>query len=209
MRTFLSANILSFADSVAMDPSAELRMPFLDRDLVASLEEKVRAAYRDAVHARVSLRAAPGTARGTRRMLFTVDEGPFTEIRRVTLKGTPALPRQQLVDEAVLAAGDHLGMLVDQHFSRGVDVTFFGRPCKANPAVARLARRFDCPIVAVRVVRLPGGKFEIKAEGPFELPRDADGQIDIAASCQLMHDVIERWVRENPGQYLWFHGRWR
>jgi asparagine synthase (glutamine-hydrolysing) len=34
MRTFLSANILSFADSVAMDASAEMRMPFLDRDLV-------------------------------------------------------------------------------------------------------------------------------------------------------------------------------
>jgi asparagine synthase (glutamine-hydrolysing) len=34
LRTFLSENILSFADSVAMDSSAELRMPFLDRDLV-------------------------------------------------------------------------------------------------------------------------------------------------------------------------------
>lgn len=34
MRTFLSENILAFADSVAMDSSAELRMPFLDRDLV-------------------------------------------------------------------------------------------------------------------------------------------------------------------------------
>ena len=34
IRTFLSENILSFADSVAMDSSAELRMPFLDRDLV-------------------------------------------------------------------------------------------------------------------------------------------------------------------------------
>jgi asparagine synthase (glutamine-hydrolysing) len=35
IRSFLSENILSFADSVAMDSSAELRMPFLDRDLVA------------------------------------------------------------------------------------------------------------------------------------------------------------------------------
>jgi len=33
LATFLSANILSFADSVSMDASAELRMPFLDRDL--------------------------------------------------------------------------------------------------------------------------------------------------------------------------------
>ena len=33
-RTFLSANILSWADSVAMSSSVELRMPYLDRDLV-------------------------------------------------------------------------------------------------------------------------------------------------------------------------------
>jgi len=33
IRTFLSENILSFADSVAMDSSAELRMPLLDRDV--------------------------------------------------------------------------------------------------------------------------------------------------------------------------------
>jgi asparagine synthetase B (glutamine-hydrolysing) len=35
LATFLSENILTFADAVAMDSSAELRMPFLDRDLVA------------------------------------------------------------------------------------------------------------------------------------------------------------------------------
>ena len=34
MHTFLTENICTFADSVAMDSSAELRMPFLDRDLV-------------------------------------------------------------------------------------------------------------------------------------------------------------------------------
>ncbi|HEU4364529.1 MAG TPA: asparagine synthase (glutamine-hydrolyzing) [Candidatus Krumholzibacteria bacterium] len=35
LHTFLTENILSFADAMAMDSSAELRMPFLDRDLVA------------------------------------------------------------------------------------------------------------------------------------------------------------------------------
>jgi asparagine synthase (glutamine-hydrolysing) len=34
LRTFLSENILSFGDATAMASSAELRMPFLDRDLV-------------------------------------------------------------------------------------------------------------------------------------------------------------------------------
>ena len=67
-------------------------------------------------------------------------------------------------------------MVVDQHFSRGVDVVFFGRTCKANPSIARLARRFDCPVVGVRVIREPGHRFRIEGFGPYELPRGDDGE---------------------------------
>ena len=110
---------------------------------------------------------------------------------------------------ASLQNGEHLGMLVDQHFSRGIDVTFFGRRCKANPTIARLARQFDCPVVGVRVIRLPDRRFRIAAEGPLNLPRDADGRVDVPATTQLITDVVERWIREHPDQWLWFHRRWR
>ncbi|MEJ0020650.1 MAG: lipid A biosynthesis lauroyl acyltransferase [Acetobacteraceae bacterium] len=110
---------------------------------------------------------------------------------------------------ASLERGEHLGMLVDQHFSRGVDVTFFGRRCKANPSVARLARQFDCPVVGVRVIRLPGHRFRIAAEGPLDLPRDAAGRIDVQPATQMITSIIEGWIRENPEQWLWFHRRWR
>jgi KDO2-lipid IV(A) lauroyltransferase len=110
---------------------------------------------------------------------------------------------------AALDRGEHLGMLVDQHFSRGLDVTFFGRRCKANSSIARLARQFDCPVVGVRVIRLPDRRFRIAAEGPIALPRDADGRINVQEATQLITSVVERWVRENPSQWLWFHRRWR
>jgi KDO2-lipid IV(A) lauroyltransferase len=110
---------------------------------------------------------------------------------------------------AALDRGEHLGMLVDQHFSRGVDVTFFGRRCKANPTIARLARQYDCPVVGVRVIRLPNRRFRIVGEGPFTLPRDAAGQVDVPATTQMITGVVERWVREHPDQWLWFHRRWR
>ena len=88
---------------------------------------------------------------------------------RAPLMGRLIRTRAQAALEmaAALDAGEHLGMLVDQHFSRGVDVTFFGRRCKANPSVARLARRFDCPVVGVRVVRLPDQRFRIDGFGPY------------------------------------------
>ena len=108
-----------------------------------------------------------------------------------------------------LESGKHLGMLVDQHFSRGVDVDFFGRRCKANPTLARLARQFDCPVIGVRVIRLPGRRFRIAATGPIELPRDAAGKVDVAAATQMINSIVEGWIREYPGQWLWFHRRWR
>lgn len=130
---------------------------------------------------------------------------------RAPLMGRLIRTRAQAAVEmaAALQAGEHLGMLVDQHFSRGVDVTFFGRRCKANPSIARLARRFDCPIIGVRVIRLPNHRFRVEGAGPFELPRDLDGQIDVAAATQMIISIIEGWIREHPGQWLWFHRRWR
>ncbi len=130
---------------------------------------------------------------------------------RAPLMGRLIRTRAQAALEmaAALDAGEHLGMLVDQHFSRGVDVTFFGRRCKANPSIARLARRFDCPVVGVRVIRLPDRRFRILAEGPFTLPRDASGQVDVSAATQMITTVIEGWIREHPDQWLWFHRRWR
>jgi len=130
---------------------------------------------------------------------------------RAPLMGRMIRTRAQAAVEmaAALSAGEHLGMVVDQHFSRGVDVTFFGRTCKANPTLARLVRRFDCPVVGVRVVRLPHHGFRIDGFGPFDLPRSADGEIDIQAATQMITTIIEGWVREHPGQYLWFHRRWR
>jgi KDO2-lipid IV(A) lauroyltransferase len=110
---------------------------------------------------------------------------------------------------SALTVGKHVGMLTDQHFSRGVDIIFFGRHCKANPAIARLARHFDCPVVGVRVIRRPDGGFTIDGVGPLDLPRDAAGRVDVTATTQAINAVVEGWIREHPGQWLWFHRRWR
>jgi KDO2-lipid IV(A) lauroyltransferase len=108
-----------------------------------------------------------------------------------------------------LARGTHAGMLVDQYNSRGVDVTFFGRRTKANPLIARLARHVDCPIHGTRVVRLPGNRFRVDLTEAIEKPLDSQGEIDVAATMQVINTIIEGWVREHPEQWLWLHRRWR
>jgi len=108
-----------------------------------------------------------------------------------------------------LEKGAHVGMLVDQHFGQGVDVMFFGRRCKANPLIARLARHFDCPIHGVRAIRLPRGRFRGEITEAIEAPRDASGRIDVDATMQAITSVVESWIREYPDQWLWLHRRWR
>ena len=108
-----------------------------------------------------------------------------------------------------LARGAHVGMIVDQYYSRGVDVTFFGQRTKANPLLARLASHFDCPIHGLRVVRLPGHRFRAELTEQVQPVRDAGGKMDIAATTQAVMSVIEGWIREYPEQWLWLHRRWR
>lgn len=108
-----------------------------------------------------------------------------------------------------LQNGKHVGMLIDQHFSNGVDVTFFGRTCKANPTLARLLRQIECPLHGARVTRLPDGRFRAELTDEIEPVRDASGQIDIQGTMQAVTSVIEGWIRETPEQWLWLHRRWR
>jgi KDO2-lipid IV(A) lauroyltransferase len=110
---------------------------------------------------------------------------------------------------AALDRGAHVAMLVDQHFSRGVDVTFFGRRCKANPLIARLAQRFECPIHGVRVIRLPDSRFSLELSEAIEPIRDGHGKIEVAGTMQVITAMVEGWVREYPEQWLWLHRRWR
>ncbi len=105
--------------------------------------------------------------------------------------------------------GSHAGMLVDQYYTRGVDVTFFGRRTKANPLIARLARHIDGPIHGTRVIRLPGDRFRVDLTEAIEPPRDAKGEINVAATMQLITSILEGWIREHPEQWLWLHRRWR
>jgi KDO2-lipid IV(A) lauroyltransferase len=108
----------------------------------------------------------------------------------------------------VLEAGGNIGVLVDQKFRNGLMTEFFGRECETSPLVARLARHFDCDVYPAHCIRLPGNRFRIELHEKLELPRGGAGAIDVQRTTQLLTDVVEGWVRETPGQWMWFHKRW-
>ena len=109
----------------------------------------------------------------------------------------------------VLEADGNIGALVDQKFINGVPTTFYGRPCLTSPLVPKLARHYDCDVYPARCIRLSGGRYRLEVMDRIDLPRDAAGTVDVEKTAQLLNDVVEGWVRQDPGQWMWFHKRWQ
>jgi KDO2-lipid IV(A) lauroyltransferase len=108
----------------------------------------------------------------------------------------------------VLRKGGHLGMLVDQKMNDGIPVPFFGRDAMTAPALARFALKYRCPVVSTQVVRLKGAHFRMTF-APVDVPAPTgDTVADSQAIMTRINALIEGWVRDYPGQWLWLHRRW-
>jgi KDO2-lipid IV(A) lauroyltransferase len=118
------------------------------------------------------------------------------------IEARPAAPREML---KALRDGWLVGMLVDQHYADGVEVSFFKHICRVNPILARLARGQDWPVYGARAVRLPDQRYRFEVVGPLEFPRDASGKIDVPGAMQMVFGIIETWIREHPEQWMWAH----
>jgi KDO2-lipid IV(A) lauroyltransferase len=97
-----------------------------------------------------------------------------------------------------------LGLLIDQKMNEGVTVPFFGFPAMTAISAAKLATKFNVPVVAVRVVRTDGASFQITVSKP----RFYDQAADPVKVTEDIHHVFESWIRERPEQWFWVHNRW-
>ena len=105
----------------------------------------------------------------------------------------------------------NLAVVSDQNAGRhGVFVDFFGRPASATPAPATVSLRQGVPVLPGWQRRSgPGLKHVITIEAPLAPPDTGDRERDVLEMTQAMADRIEAWIREEPGQWLWAHRRWR
>ena len=102
-----------------------------------------------------------------------------------------------------------LAILIDQKYNEGVEAKFFGRPAMTNPVFVQLAQKYDCPLVAVQCKRLKGANFELIPYPPITT-RGEDGKpLPAETVIAEAHKILESWIRETPGQWLWLHRRWK
>lgn len=107
-----------------------------------------------------------------------------------------------------LREGRHVGIMADQKMNDGIAVAFFGIDAMTAPALAQLALRFNCPVIPARVIRDGGCRFTVEISAPIYAEDSGDKTQDVAAFMARTNAIIEDWVKENPGQWLWLHNRW-
>ena len=146
--------------------------------------------------------------------VYRMANNPLVEaVYRARQKGVTGTQIQKGRDGARLliksiAAGHHIGMLVDQKMNNGIAVPFFGMDAMTAPAAAELALKYDCPLVPVRTERLGGAKLRVTVYPPLDVTASGDKERDVATIMGRLNDLLESWIRERPGQWLWLHNRW-
>lgn len=106
--------------------------------------------------------------------------------------------------------GRTVGFLSDQA-GKGLASTFvpfFGRPARTPRGAAVFALRSDLPIIFVVAIRQPDGRYQSHFE-EVALVHTGNKEHDIDATVLAYTQVLERYVRQYPGQYFWQHRRWK
>lgn len=110
-----------------------------------------------------------------------------------------------------LRRGEILGVLIDQHTRvAGMWVPFFGRPAYTPTAVAKMALASGAAIVPMGIFLGRNGRHVIHVL-PAIATGDRSGEREravreITEACSL---AVERLIRIDPKQWVWFHHRWR
>jgi KDO2-lipid IV(A) lauroyltransferase len=111
-----------------------------------------------------------------------------------------------------LQGGGTLGILVDLNTldREGIFVDFFGVPASTTFVLAKMALRTGALVVPVFAPWDEQRKrFVLKIEAPLAFTSTGDEQEDVRRFTQLFTNVVEKYVRLYPEQWLWIHRRWK
>lgn len=133
---------------------------------------------------------------------------------RRTLSGNHVIDRNGAAREVLKALRNNetIGILIDQNTirSEGVFADFFGIPAATTPALATFAVRTGAAVVPGFIRWDNDRQRHILAfEPPVELKQTGNPQDDIVANTVLFNEILERFVRRFPDQWLWIHKRWK
>lgn len=105
-----------------------------------------------------------------------------------------------------------VGIVTDQNTanSEGLLVKFFDKNVRHTPIASILALKYDAKIVhAFASYSQDYRKMIIKILPPLEFQKTENLQDDIQNLTQLQSNILEKMIRENPKEWLWFHKKFK
>ena len=105
-----------------------------------------------------------------------------------------------------LKNGASVALMNDQKMNDGIAAPFLGREAMTASGPARMALRFDCPIVPMGIVRKDGTRFKVTVHEPLEKP-DRDAPDATLTLVTTINRFIEGEIRKAPAQWFWVHRR--
>lgn len=109
-----------------------------------------------------------------------------------------------------LRAGNTVAILIDQWAGPdGLWIDFFGRKTSTTPIPFRLARKTGASLVPAFCIRRGCERFEIQIENPVSLEDGASEEGREEAVTRQLNGILEKKIRQYPGQWSWGHRRWK
>ena len=95
-------------------------------------------------------------------------------------------------------------ILADQQLREGISVPFFGKPANTSITHIKLAHKLKIPIFLVQSIRLKNHNHQILIKEKILVSK----KTDIPKVALRINQHFEKWILENPEQWLWPHRRW-
>lgn len=100
-------------------------------------------------------------------------------------------------------------ILTDQNAGpEGLILEFLGHPAPHWKGAAKISLRYKAPIVPGYALRNPEGGISICFEPMIHHPELSDSTENQLLLLKEINAVTERYIRQNPKQWLWLHRRW-
>jgi len=103
-----------------------------------------------------------------------------------------------------------VALLADQAASKTKDifVDFFGRPAITYEAPAKLALKFDIPIIMGFAERQGNNKYKVKLhEIKYDDLKNNENAVELLTQRHVK--ILEDQIKLNPNQWAWQHNRWK
>ena len=111
-----------------------------------------------------------------------------------------------------LKRGEGIGILPDQDIADvdGIFVDFFHKPAYTPTGPAKLARAARVPIILTFMIR-EGNRYRLQFDDIIEpfLYEKEDKKAAIERMTRAWSNVVERYIRMYPDQWVWTHNRWK